>query len=590
MRTRTIVPCLAAWLCLGGLLPAYGGAEKVVPFDLGQVRLLDGPFQQAQQRDLTYLLSLDADRLLHNFRVAAGLPSSARPLGGWESPQCELRGHSVGHYLSACALMYAGTGNEAIKARAVGIVAELAKCQAALPRQGCHSGFLSAYPESFFDRVDQGKPVWAPYYTLHKIMAGLLEVHLHCGDRQALDVLAKMADWLRFRVDRLSTAQMQRSLENEHGGMNEVLANFYAVTKNPDHLRLARAFNHEAIFAPLARGEDTLDGKHANTQIPKITGAAREYELTGETRFRDIAQFFWRQVALKRSYVIGGHSDDEHFFPINRFAEHLSPATCETCNTYNMLKLTRHIFAWQPTAETMDFYERALFNHILASQEPTRGMMIYFAPLKPGHFKTYNTPEDSFWCCTGTGMENHAKYGDTIYFHDEGSLYVNLFIASELAWPEKGLSLRQETQFPAEDAVRLKFKLQAPLRLAIKIRCPGWRSAAWRSASTGSETRRGPRPALTRRFSASGATATRWTSACRRVCGASLFPAIRATRPFSTAPSSWRGSWASRGWRKSRPLPGVNSICAACRRPRRRRWSSPRRICGATSSRSPVRR
>jgi DUF1680 family protein len=465
---------LVAGLCLGNLLPASGGPEKAVPFDLSRVRLLDSPFQQAQQRDLKYLLSLDPDRLLHNFRVAAGLPSSAKPLGGWETPTCELRGHSLGHYLSACALMYASTGDELIKARAVGMVAELAKCQAALPQRGSHPGFLSAYPESFFDRVDQCKPVWAPYYTLHKIMAGLLDVYLHCGDRQALDVLVKMADWLRFRVDRLSTEQMQRSLDNEHGGMNEVLANLYAVTKNPDHLRLARAFNHQVIFEPLARGEDTLDGKHANTQIPKIIGAAREYELTGEKAFHDVAQFFWQQVALKRSYVIGGHSDYEHFFPVNRFAEHLSPATAETCNTYNMLKLTRHIFAWGPTAEVMDFYERALYNQILASQEPTQGMMIYFAPLKPGHFKTYNTPEDSFWCCTGTGMENHAKYGDTIYFHDENSLYVNLFIASELAWPEKGLSLRQETQFPAQDTVRLKLKCQQPLRLAIKIRYPAW--------------------------------------------------------------------------------------------------------------------
>jgi hypothetical protein len=461
-------------LWLGSFWLAYGGPEKVVPFDLSQVRLLDGPFQQAQQRDLKYLRSLDPDRLLHNFRVTAGLPSSVKPLGGWEAPTGELRGHSVGHYLSACALMYASTGNEPIKARAIGVVAELAKCQAALAHRGYHPGFLSAYPESFFDRLDQCQPVWAPYYTLHKIMAGLLEVYLHCGDRQALDVLVRMADWLRFRVDRLSTEQMQRSLGVEHGGMNEVLANLYAVTRNPDHLRLARAFNHQAIFAPLARGEDTLDDKHANTQIPKIIGAAREYELTEEKAFHDVAQFFWQQVARKRSYVIGGHSDYEYFFPADRFAEHLSPATAETCNTYNMLKLTRHIFAWTPTAEVMDFYERALFNQILASQEPTQGMMIYFAPLKPGHFKTYNTPEDSFWCCTGTGMENHAKYGDTIYFHDASALYVNLFIASELAWPEKGLSLRQETQFPTLDTVRLKLKCQKPLRLAVKIRRPAW--------------------------------------------------------------------------------------------------------------------
>jgi hypothetical protein len=469
-----VVSCLVAAICLANLFSAWGSPEKAVPFDLGRIRLLEGPFQQAQQRDLKYLLSLDPDRLLHNFRIAAGLPSDAKPLGGWEAPKGELRGHSVGHYLSACALMYAGTGDPRLKARAVAIVAELAKCQEALPRQGYNAGFLSAYPESFFDRVDQCQPVWAPYYTLHKIMAGLLDVHQLCGDPQALDVLVKMADWLKRRVDRLSEEQMQKSLGNEHGGMNEVLANLYGVTKQADHLKLARAFNHQVIFAPLARGEDQLDGKHANTQIPKIIGAARQYELTEEKTFRDIARFFWQQVALKRSYVIGGHSDYEHFFPIDRFAEHLSPATAETCNTYNMLKLTRHIFAWEPTAEVMDFYERALYNQILASQEPTQGMMIYFASLKPGHFKTYNTPENSFWCCTGTGMENHAKYGDTIYFHDENSLYVNLFIASELSWPEKGLSLRQETQFPTQDTVRLKLKCREPLRLAMRIRHPAW--------------------------------------------------------------------------------------------------------------------
>jgi len=447
---------------------------KAEPFPLNQVRLLDGPFKDAMERDHRYLLALDADRLLHNFRVTAGLPSTAKPLGGWEKPDGELRGHSVGHYLSACALMYASTGDERLKARADYIVAELAKCQEALPKQGYNKGFLSAYPESFFDRVDAAQKVWAPYYTLHKIMAGLLDVRVYCGNRQALEVLEKMADWLKFRVDRLSHEQMQRALRNEHGGMNEVLANLYAVTGNPEHLRLARAFNHEAVFDPLAGGEDRLDGLHANTQIPKMIGAAREYELTGETRFRDIATFFWQRVALKRSYVIGGDSDREHFFPIDQFARHLSPDTAETCNTYNMLKLTRHLFEWEPSAETMDFYEGALYNHILASQDPEQGMFVYLMSLKPGHFKTYSTPEDSFWCCVGTGMENHGKYGDTIYFHDGNSLYVNLFIASELTWKEKGLVVRQDTRFPEQDRTRLTMKCGKPVKLELKVRFPSW--------------------------------------------------------------------------------------------------------------------
>ena len=444
------------------------------PFDLTQVRLLDGPFRDAMLRDQAYLLSLDPDRLLHNFRVTAGLPSSAKPLGGWEKPDGELRGHTVGHYLSACAMMYASTGNETLKQRTDYLVAEMAKCQDALPTQGYHPGFLSAYPESFFDRVDHAQQVWAPYYTLHKIMAGLLDVYQHCGNRQALDVLVRMADWLKFRVDQLSPEQMQRALGNEHGGMNEVLANLYAVTGNPDHLRLAKAFNHHAVLDPLAAGVDKLNGLHANTQIPKVIGAAREYELTGDRQFHDAAEFFWQRVTGYRSYVIGGDSDREHFFPTNDFDRHLSPATAETCNTYNLLKLTRHLFEWEPSAPVMDFYERALYNQILASQDPDSGMMTYFVPLAPGRFKTYSTPLDSFWCCTGTGMENHSKYGDTIYFHGSNVLYVNLFIASELTWPEKGVAVRQETRFPEQDTAALVFDCAAPVELALAIRHPAW--------------------------------------------------------------------------------------------------------------------
>jgi DUF1680 family protein len=439
-------------------------------FDLKQVRLLDGLFKDAQERDRKYLHDLDADRLLHNFRVTAGLPSTVSPLGGWEAPKCELRGHFVGHYLTACALMYASTGDEKLKAKGDYIIAELAKCQAAMPSKGYNKGFLSAYPESFFDRVDACKPVWAPYYTLHKIMAGLLDMHQHCGNQQALDVLVKMAGWLKLRVDRLSHEQQQKALGNEHGGMNEIFANLHAVTGNPDHLKLARAFNHEVIFEPLARGEDKLNGLHANTQVPKIIGAAREYELTGEERFATIAKNFWQYVAIDRAYCIGGHSDSEYFFPVTDFARHLSPATAETCNTYNMLKLTRHLFTWEPNPRYMDFYERALYNQILASQDPETGMMYYFASLKPGHFKNYNSPTDSFWCCTGTGIENHAKYPDTIYAHSADTLYVNLFIASELTWKEKGLVVRQETKFPEQNTARLVFQCAKPVKLAVNVR------------------------------------------------------------------------------------------------------------------------
>ncbi len=470
------VPIVSTLILMTAFCNANGEQAplKAEPFKVNQVRLLDGPFKDAMERDQKYLLSLDPDRLLHSFRMTAGLTSTARPLGGWEKPDCELRGHTLGHYLTACALMYGSTGDKALLDKADYLVAELAKCQEALPSQGYNKGFLSAYPESFFDRVDKCERVWAPYYTLHKIMAGLLDAHLYLGNRQAIAVLENMAGWLKFRVDRLTPEQMQRTLQNEHGGMNEVLANLYEITGNPDHLSLARSFNHEAIFKPLSLGEDKLDGLHANTQIPKIIGAAREHELTGEPSYKVIASTFWERVALYRSYVIGGHSDHECFFPIDQFSRHLGTDTCETCNTYNMLKLTRHLFEWEPMAEKMDFYERALYNHILASQDPEQGMFVYLMSLKPGHFKTYSTPEDSFWCCVGTGMENHAKYGDTIYFHKDDSLYVNLFIASELTWKEKGLVIRQETSFPQSDKTQLMFKCERPTELSLKIRYPAW--------------------------------------------------------------------------------------------------------------------
>jgi DUF1680 family protein len=448
------------------------------PFPLQQVRLLDGPFKQARQLDEQYLLSLDLDRLLHNFRVNAGLPSAAKPLGGWEAPDVELRGHSVGHYLSALALMYASTGDPRFKDRADSMVAELGRVQDALAKR-FHPGYLSAFPEEFFDRVESRQKVWAPYYTIHKILAGLLDVAELCGNEQALGMASRMADWAAYRVDHLSDDQQQRALDTEHGGMNEALANLYAATGNRDYLRVAHKFDHRAIFDPLSRREDPLDGLHANTQFPKIIGAAREYELTGDTKYRDLATFFWDRVVHHRSFVTGGNSDNESFFPEVQFSKHLGPSSAETCNTYNMLKLTRHIFGWSGSAEAMDFYERGLFNHILPSQDPETGMVIYYCPLRPGAWKSYSTPDDSFWCCVGTGMENHAKYGDTIYFHDEqnAAVYVNLFIPSQLKWVERGVTLRQETRFPIEDTTHLTIDGDAPARFAIKVRYPGWARA-----------------------------------------------------------------------------------------------------------------
>src|SRR5262249_48578704 len=370
------------------------------------------------------------------------------------------------------------------KARADAMVAELAKIQDAEAKR-FHPGYLSAFPEEFFDRVEARRKVWAPYYTIHKIMAGLLDAHELCGNAQALDVVTKMAGWVKFRGEHITEAQQQAALGTEFGGMNEVLANIYAATGNDDYLRVARAFNHKAIFEPLARHEDPLDGLHANTQFPKIIGAARQYELTGDERLRDIATFFWDRVVHHRTYVIGGNSDGEHFFPETEFSKHRSVDGPETCNTYNMLKLTRHLYAWTADPSTMDFYERALFNHILPSQDPRTGMVIYYCPMRPGAWKSFSTPDDNFWCCVGTGMENHAKYGDSIYFHDDRALYVNLFIPSVVTWKEKNVAVRQETRFPEEEATHLTIATKRPVRMAIGVRRPAWTTSGFTIAVNG---------------------------------------------------------------------------------------------------------
>ena len=453
-------------------------APKAVPFALEDVRLLDGPYRDAMIRDEQYLLSLDQDRLLHNFRVTAGLPSNAQPLGGWESPDTELRGHAVGHYLSAVSIMYASTGDDRFKAKADSLVAEFAKVQDAESRK-FHPGYLSAFPEEFFDRVEARQRVWAPYYTIHNIMAGLLDAYQLARNAQALDVLKKQADWVYARNARLTEGQRQAMLQTEQGGMVEVLANLYAVTGDERYLQAAHMFEHKRILDPLANGVDPLDNIHANTQIPKIIGTAREYELTGDKRDYDIATFFWDRVVHHRTFVMGGNSDGEAFFPEEETSHHLGAAGPETCNTYNMLKLTRHLFAWNPSAETMDFYERALLNHILGSQDPKTGGVLYYCPLKPGAFKTFSTADNSFWCCVGTGMENHAKYNDSIYFHsvDAGrtpAVYVNLFIPSELTWKATGLKVRQVTRFPEEDSTSLTFTAAKPVRMAVKVRYPSW--------------------------------------------------------------------------------------------------------------------
>jgi uncharacterized protein len=448
---------------------------KVRAFPLQDVRLLEGPFKHAMELDRDYLLSLEPDRLLHAFRLNAGVPSTAKPLGGWEEPKSEVRGHFLGHYLSACALMYASTDDPRVKERGNAVVAGLAECQAKLG-----SGYLSAYPEEFIDRVEALKPVWAPYYTLHKIFAGLLDMYVYCDNPQALEVCKKFGDWVIARNSKLTDEQMQKMLGNEHGGMNETLANLYGLTGEKKYLDIALRFNHQDLVGPFSVRRDNLTGKHANTQIPKFVGTAREYELTGDEALKTASVFFWDVVARERSYVIGGHSDGEMFSPKEKLSTAFGPSTTETCNTYNMLKLTRHLFCWNPLMDYADFYERGLYNHILCSQNPETGMMCYYVPLRSGSRKEYNDPLNSFWCCTGTGVENHAKYGDSIYFHEGASaLYVNLFIPSELNWKAAGIKVRQATSFPEEAASRLVLSCEKPVRLSLNIRHPFWAGAGF---------------------------------------------------------------------------------------------------------------
>ena len=442
-----------------------------LPFALEDITILDPDLLRMRRQTLDYMLALDFDRLLHNFRINAGLPSSAAPLYNRESPTNGWRGHYVGHFLSASGQMYATTRDARIKSKADAIVAELAKCQARLGEQG----YLSAFPESSFDDLEQGRPAAVIWYALHKIMAGLLDAHEHLQNQQALDVLEKMAAWVDWRTGRLPEDQMQRTLQTEFGGMNEVLANLSAVRKNPRYLEVAKRFDHHVVVDPASQGRDTLAGLHANTQIPKFIGAARQFELTGDPYYRDAALFFWQQVALHRSYVTGGNSVSEHFrTPPDVLASELTDLTQETCNTYNMLKLTSHLFGWYAEPQYADFYERAFLNHILATPHPSEGSPLYYLGMQPGQWKVHFVPHEGFFCCCGTGLENFAKLGEGFYFHDGQSLWVNLFFASEVRWREKGVVLRQETRFPDEAGVRLIVQSKSPAAFSLKVRIPYW--------------------------------------------------------------------------------------------------------------------
>jgi DUF1680 family protein len=473
-------------LAAGGAAPANPSTApldppkpKALPFNLADVRLLPGPFLDAQQRDVKYLLSLEPDRMLCNFRLNAGLQPKAKVYGGWESVQTwaniRCHGHTLGHYLSAVAMMFAATGNDEFKNRVDYIVSELAECQTA-----GKTGLINAFPDNAnqFDNMVAGRRiVGVPWYTVHKIMAGLRDAFLYANSKLAKDVLIKFCDWAADLTDKIDDQHMQEILNTEHGGMNELLADVFAIIGDEKHLKLAKRFCHHAILDPFIEGRDTLGTRHSNTTIPKFIGFHRIYQLTGDASFNAAATFFWKTVTENRSFVTGGNGDGEHFFPPTDFAKHIPSAkTMETCCSYNMLKLTRSLFVNDPIAAYADYYERGLYNTILASQDPDSGMMTYFQSTRPGYMKIFCTPIDSFWCCTGTGMENHSKYGDSIYFKgDDGdTLFVNLFIPSTVDWKENGLALKQTTVFPEVGKTTLTVTAAPADSFTLQIRHPAW--------------------------------------------------------------------------------------------------------------------
>jgi len=443
---------------------------RITPFPLNSVRLASGIFKEQEEVNARYLDSLTVDRLLYSFRATAGIPSSATPYGGWEAPTCELRGHfNGGHFLSAAALTSAASGNADLRAKGDQVVAGLAQCQKKIG-----TGYLGAFPIDLFEHLAQGKQVWAPFYTCHKIMAGLLDMYVLTGNTDAVEIAEGMARWVGDFFWPIGTEQRQRMLRDEYGGMNEVLVNLAAVTKKDRYLATAHLFEQPSFLDPLAGRRDELQGLHANTHVPKIIGAARMYEVTGDSHYRQIAEYFLGEVLSARSYVIGNTSVEEFWkTPPGQLEGTLQWKNAECCVAYNLMKLERLVFGWTGDARWMDAYERALFNCRLGTQNEN-GLKQYFFPLAAGYWRAYNTPEESFLCCTGTGAEEFAKFSDSIYFHRGADVYINQFVASTLDWTEEGFALEQRTQFPQEQGTRVSVRTSRPAARTIHIRIPGW--------------------------------------------------------------------------------------------------------------------
>ena len=451
---------------------------RVLPFEISDVKLLDGPFKHATDLDVKTILNYNPDRLLSRFYSETGLKPKAEHYMGWENET--LAGHTLGHYLSACSMMYQTTGNKEFLDRVNYIVSELKAIQAA---DG--SGYLGAFPNGkkiFEEEVSKGNirakafdlnGIWSPFYTEHKVMAGLRDAYRLCGNNDALEVEKKFAGWVDKVISPLNDEQMQNILVCEHGGIAETLADLYADTNDQKYLGLSQKFYHKAILDAMKERKDVLPGKHCNTNIPKLIALSRVYELTGDTSDREAARYFWNTVVGHHTYITGGNGYEEYFGPEDKFHDRLGAGTTESCNVYNMLKLSEHLFEWEPTAEVADFYERALFNHILSSQNPESGNVTYNLSLAMGGFKDFQDP-GFFTCCIGSGMENHSKYGKNIYYHNDDELYIFQYIASELTWKEKGIIVTQKTSFPEEQGSVLEFKCEKPEKLILQVRYPSW--------------------------------------------------------------------------------------------------------------------
>jgi len=470
----------------GGYAP-NGTAGRLAALPLNRVELLDSPFKDNQARNTSYLLFLDPERMLRSFRLNYRQPSAAQPIGGWEQPASQIRGHTTGHLMSGLALTYANTGDDAARTRGRYLVSQLAALQARAADAGFHPGYLSAFPEVYFDWLEQGKPVWSPYYMIHKYLAGLIDQYQLAGDDQALDVAMKLADWVQWRTSRLTYAHMQMVLGTEFGGMPEALANLYTITGAERYLATAQRFYHAQVLDPLADGEDVLPGLQANVTTPKIVACVRMWEETGSAKYHDIAQNFWDIVTGHHVYVIGGVGNYEHFQQPDVVAAQLSNFTCENCVSYNMLKLTRLLHFHQPQrVDMIDYYERTLFNQMLGEQDPTspHGFNCYYTGLSAGAFKReplnyfpggnpdiYATDWDTFTCDTASGLETQAKFADTIYTRDADGIYVNLFISSQVR--AHGLVLRQETGFPDDPATSLSV-VSGAAPMTLRVRVPNW--------------------------------------------------------------------------------------------------------------------